>query len=121
MKRILIIDDEAQDRKAMTAALRREGYDDIVCAATAEEGIARAKSCQPTIVVIDVVLKGTDGFDVCKRIKAIEGLNVAVLMVTGHLDAVNAEKARHSGADELIEKIPAFTNVGSTISGLLTS
>jgi len=117
-KKILIIDDEEQDRDAMAAVLKREGCAEISCADSGESGIEKAKSFKPDIVLIDVVLQDTDGFEVCKQIKAIEGTRAKVIMITGHLDAVDAEKARTSGADEIIEKILGFKNISQTINNL---
>jgi DNA-binding response OmpR family regulator len=116
--KILIIDDEWQDRKAMTLALKKEGYKHVETADTAERGIAMAKSFNPDIVVIDVVLSNADGFDVCKKFNRMKGLGAKIVMITGHLDAVNAEKARHSGADELLVKAPSFENIGKTIKAM---
>jgi len=115
-KKILIIDDEIQDRKAMTIALQKAGYSQIESASSGKEGVERVKSFKPDIIIIDVVLQDADGFDLCKEIKAIEGLSAKVIiMITGHLDKVDAEKARASGADEIIEKILDFGNINRAI------
>ena len=118
-KKILIIDDEEHDRKAMSVVLEKEGYSDISCAETGRVGVEIAKSFKPDFIVIDVVLPDIDGFDVCKKIKNIKGFKAKIIMITGHLDAVNAKKARASGADELIEKIPGFGNIVQTIANIL--
>lgn len=118
MIKILIIDDEAQDAKAMALTLEREGYKEISTADTGEKGVEIARSFKPDLVLIDVVLNGIDGFDICKEIEAIEGLNPKIIMITGHLDAVDAKKARSSGADEIIEKTPALENMIRTIKNL---
>ncbi len=117
-KKVLIIDDEEQDRKAMTIALEKAGFSNISCADTGQKGIEMAKSIKPDVVVIDVVLRSVDGFDVCKQLKAAEELTTKVLMITGHLEAVICEKARQSGADELIVKTPAFEDIGQAIDNL---
>ena len=118
-RKILIIDDEEQDRKSMALALERAGYSKISTASTAQEGVGIAKSFKPDVVLIDIVLPNADGFDVCKEIKAVKGMKAkVVIMITGHLDAIDANKARSSGADEIIEKIPGFKNISSTISSI---
>lgn len=121
-KKILIIDDEEADRKSISLALVKEGFEDVSSASNADEGLQAAQTLKPDIIVIDVVLpngKGLDGFDLCKQIKSIKGLDATrIIMITGHLDAVNAEKARSSGADEIIEKIPGFKNISKTITSL---
>jgi DNA-binding response OmpR family regulator len=117
-KKILIIDDEEHDRKGMSVTLQKAGYRDIEFAETGEEGIEKAQTFKPDIVLVDVVLHSVDGIDVCREIKSIEGLTPKVIIVTGRLDAVNAAKARASGADELIEKEFGYENILKTIERL---
>lgn len=114
-EKILVIDDEEQDRKGMSIALKKDGYQDISTASTAGEGLEMAKNLKPDVVVVDVVLKNINGFDVCRNLKAAKGVKPVVIIITSHLDAINADKARHSGADEIIEKRPGFSGLGETI------
>lgn len=116
-KKILIIDDEGPDRKGMAIALGKEGLSEVLLADTGDAGIEMAKSFQPDVILIDVVLKNMDGFDVCRRIKE-QAVGAKIIMITGHLDAINAEKARNSEADEIIEKTAGFINIGQTILDL---
>jgi len=118
--KILIIDDEGPDRKGMAIALAREGFNEVLTADTGDAGLEMAKSFHPEVVLIDVVLKEQNGFDICKQIKN-SGLQSKIIMITGHMDAVNAKKAIESGANEIIEKSAGFTNIGSTIRDLMTS
>ncbi len=113
--KLLIIDDNEQDRKGMMIALQKAGYQHFATAATESEGVALARSFQPDIVIVDCVLTQLDGFDVCTQIKAIEDLVCKIIVITGHLEAVNAAKARQSGADELLEKTVGFKNIHDTI------
>jgi two-component system, OmpR family, alkaline phosphatase synthesis response regulator PhoP len=117
-KRVLIIDDNEQDRKAMTLALAREGYMEVASAADESEGLALAKTFLPEVVVIDCVLTQLDGFDVCRQIRDIDGIEPKIIVITGQLEAVHAPKARVSGADELLEKTVGFHNIHSTIERL---
>lgn len=114
----MIIDDEELDRKAMVIVLEKAGYSEIECAETGQSGIEKVKSFKPDIIVIDVVLTDMDGFDACTQIKTLEEVNPKVIMITGHLDMVNAKKAVASGADEIIEKEPGYGNICKTIDTL---
>ncbi|MFH1867537.1 MAG: response regulator [Candidatus Omnitrophota bacterium] len=116
--KILIIDDEQQDIKAISTALRREGYTEISTADTGAKGVETANSFKPGLVLIDVVLNGIDGFDICRQIEAIEGIRPKIVMITGHLDAIDAKKARESGADEIIEKTPGFESMIKAVKNL---
>jgi len=118
-KKILIIDDEGSDRKAMSLALNKAGYSEIMVADSADSGIQMAEAFSPDVILIDVVLhQEVDGFDVCVKIKEAESIKAKIIMVTGHLDAINVEKARKSGADEILEKRVTFDNLAETIARL---
>ena len=118
--KILIVDDEGPDRKGMAIALGREGFNEILTVDTGDAGIEMAKSFQPDVIVIDVVLREQNGFDICRKIKDL-GLKAKIIMITGHMDAVNAKRAIQSGANEIVEKSAGFTNIGSTIMNLMSS
>ena len=117
-KKILIIDDEGSDRKGISIALGKEGYSEIIVADTGDAGVQMAKSFSPDIILIDVVLQGMDGFDVCRQIKEDGECQAKIIMITGHLDAVDAEKARKSSANEIIEKTVSFENISQVIAKL---
>ena len=103
----------------MAVALAREGYTDVMVADTGDAGLEMAQSFQPDVILIDVVLKDVNGLDICKKIRDLKDVKGKVIMITGHLDAVNAQKATSCGADEIIEKTIGFTNIGTTIRTLL--
>jgi DNA-binding response OmpR family regulator len=116
--KVLIIDDDERDIKAMKVALQKEGYEEILSAGTSEKGVEIAKSIKPDVMLIDVVLNQVNGFDLCKQLKAIKDMGSKIIIVTGHLDAINADKARSSGADEIVEKTPRFENMLRAIKNL---
>ena len=99
-KKILIIEDNVHDRDLMVRSFSEAGFDDIVSAKNGEEGVKMAEELKPDIVVLDTVLPGMDGFETCKSIKDIEQGKIKIVMITGLIAAVDAIKARVSGADE---------------------
>jgi len=113
--KILIIDDEERDIKAMSAVLKRAGFSQISTAKTEFIGLELVKTFKPDMVIIDVVLNKSNGFDICKKIKNMTGVTPIVIMITGHLDAVDTKRAVHSGADEIIEKTLGFKNIAPAI------
>lgn len=119
MNKILIIDDDPSDLKGMAIVLQKQGYADVATAESAQQGLTAVKAMNPDFVIMDVVLNQIDGLDIAKQIKS-QGLKTKVIMVTGHLDAVNAAKARTSGADEIIEKTQGFTSLVPTLKRLST-
>lgn len=104
-KRILIIDDNEQDRKIMKRFLSKAGYEDILMAVTGEEGIEKAKTEDVDLIILDTLLPDTIGFEVCSKIRQIKGnAPIKIIMMTGTIDAVDAVKARQAGADDYCVK-----------------
>jgi DNA-binding response OmpR family regulator len=104
-KKILIIDDNEQDRKIIQRFLTKAGYDASVTAATGEEGLEKAASEKPDLVVIDTMLPGINGFEVCRRIRQTHGESEPkTVIITGQVDAVDAVEARRSGANDYCAK-----------------
>ncbi len=100
--KILIIDDSADDREVIRIHLKEAGFEgsNIIEAATGEQGVEKAKNERPTIVITDTNMPHIDGFEACRKIKEIEGLETKVIIMTGAVDAVDAAKARAAGADD---------------------
>jgi DNA-binding response OmpR family regulator len=117
-KKILVIDDDPQDLKGMAIVLHKGGYPGVIQVENAAKGLAVAKTIRPDFVIIDVVLGQDDGLDVAREIKKALGLKTKVILVTGHLDAINAKKARLTGADEIVEKNQGFALLLPTIKRL---
>mgnify|MGYP000995752472 CR=1 FL=1 len=120
--RILIIDDDELDRKGLVQALARQGYARISCAGNGAEGMQMMTQGDdpPRIVLVDLVLPGPDGFDICRQIRGLPGgARVKIILITGHLEAVDVARARVSGADEILEKRAGFRDVHVTIERLL--
>ena len=104
-RKILLIDDNAQDRKIMERFLKKAGYEEIVTAETGEEGVEKARAGDFDLVVSDTVLPGIDGFEVCRRIREARGAgSPKIIITTGAIDAVNAVKAKKMGADDYCAK-----------------
>ena len=104
-KKILLIDDNEQDRKILVRFLTKAGYDQIVTAESGEEGTDKAKAEDPDLVISDTVLPGIDGFEVCRRIRESRGpSHPKIIIITGAIDAVNAVKAKKMGADDYCAK-----------------
>jgi len=104
-KKILIIDDNDQDRKIIKRFLSKAGYDEIFIVETGEDGLKKAESEKPELVIIDTILPGIDGFEVCRQIRETQSPSYPkIIIITGSIDAVDAVKARKSGADDYCAK-----------------
>jgi len=118
-KKVLIIDDNDQDRKIIKRFLDKAGFKDLIFAENGEEGVKKAKSEKPDLVITDTMLPGINGFEVCRQVKAIPGPAIPkVIVVTGSVDAVDAGKARSAGADDYVVKVSDLTALVSAVEKL---
>lgn len=120
-KKLLIIDDNQDDLDIIKKQLNQAGYDEVLIAATGEKGIESASKNKPDIVVIDTLMPGIDGFEVCQRIKTDNGSEAKVIMITGIVDAFDANKANQAGADAYITKPFKSADLLAQIEELLQS
>jgi two-component system KDP operon response regulator KdpE len=99
--RILIVDDEAQIRQLLQTGLRGYGYS-VEIAADGIEAIAKARSWQPDVMVLDLELPGMHGIDVCRSVRAWSTMPIIVLTVR---EAVQDKiAALDQGADDYLTK-----------------
>ena len=103
-QRILVVDDRAEGRKLLALRLAREGY----VVREAEDGaaaLALAAADPPDLVLLDVLMPGMDGFEVCRRLRAMPALQaVPVVMVTSLEDTQDCVRGLEAGADDFIIK-----------------
>ena len=104
-KKILIIDDNEDDILIFKRYLMRAGYDRIVTATNAVEGVRKAIEEKPNLIILDTLLPGSTGFEICQQIRNARGMEaVKIIITTGSIDAVDATRARRAGADDYCAK-----------------
>lgn len=119
-KKILIIDDNDQDRKMMARVLDCAGFADVILATDGESGIDKAKTDKPDIIVIDTVLPGIDGLGACRAVRKIDNLKTSkIIIITGLIDAVDAVAARRMGADDYIVKTADYEPLVASVKKLI--
>ncbi|MDY0014487.1 MAG: EAL domain-containing protein [Rhodocyclaceae bacterium] len=102
--RILIIDDDALTRALLVESLGEAGFQ-MVEAADGESGLAAFDAERPDVVLLDVMMPGIDGFEVCRRLRQHPRRGrVPVIMLTGLDDTRSIERAYDSGATDFIAK-----------------
>ncbi|MFF5565613.1 response regulator [Streptomyces sp. NPDC012623] len=101
MPRVLLIEDDPAVREGVQLALRRQGHD-VAAVATGEAGLERLWSFRPDVVVLDLMLPGMSGLDVCRRIRA--GGQVPIIMATARGDDVDVIVGLEAGADDYVVK-----------------
>ena len=98
-KKILLADDEVNIRTSLTDILEECGYE-VIHAANGQETMERVRRENPDLVLLDTIMPGIGGIEVCHQIKQVEKLPCKVIVYTGKIDAIDAVKAREAGADE---------------------
>jgi len=102
--RILVVDDILPNVKLLEAKLISEYYD-VITATNGEEALVRVKDDSPDLILLDVMMPGMDGFEVCRRIKEDpETSHIPVVMVTALTDVQDRVKGLENGADDFLSK-----------------
>jgi DNA-binding response OmpR family regulator len=101
MPRVLLIEDDRAVQEGVRLALRRQGHD-VTTAGTGEEGLARLRSFRPDVVVLDLMLPGLSGLEVCRRIRGED--QVPIIMATARGDDTDIVVGLEAGADDYVVK-----------------
>jgi diguanylate cyclase (GGDEF)-like protein len=101
---LLIVDDDALLRGMATKTLLHAGFE-VSEAASGEDALARIGEASYDLILLDVMMSGLDGYEVCQRIRAmVQGARVPILMLTGLNDTASIELAYANGATDFITK-----------------
>lgn len=99
--RVLVVDDDAALSEMLGIVLRGEGFEPVFCADGAE-ALAAFRESKPDLVLLDLMLPGRDGIDVCRAIRAESG--TPIVMLTAKSDTVDVVVGLESGADDYVVK-----------------
>ena len=102
MVKVLIIDDDPDVRTVMNVLMKKHGFD-VETASARNEALDKISVFRPSVILLDVLLSGTDGRELCREIKnGEETQNIPVIMFSAHPGA--AENISSYGADDFITK-----------------
>ncbi len=99
---VLVVDDEVLIRKSLGKVLKARGYD-IELASTGAEGLEKAASVRPQVMILDMRLPDTDGLSVLRRVRQLDPL-VQVIVITAFGDVQSAVEAMKLGACDFLRK-----------------
>ncbi|MGQ0626032.1 MAG: MtrAB system response regulator MtrA [Sporichthyaceae bacterium] len=99
--RVLVVDDDTALAEMLTIVLRSEGFEPVVCS-DGEAALAAFRECKPDLVLLDLMLPGRDGIEVCRSLRAESG--VPIVMLTAKSDTIDVVLGLESGADDYIVK-----------------
>lgn len=102
--RILVVDDVPANLRLLEARLRAE-YFEVALAASGPEALALSSAWSPDVVLLDVMMPGMDGFEVCRRLKAqASTAHIPVVMVTALTEQAERVRGLEAGADDFVSK-----------------
>ncbi len=99
--RVLVVDDDAALAEMLSIVLRSEGYEPIWCA-YGDKALAIFRESRPDLVLLDLMLPGRDGVDVCRDIRQDSG--VPIIMLTAKTDTIDVVEGLEAGADDYVSK-----------------
>jgi two-component system, OmpR family, response regulator MtrA len=99
--RVLVVDDDASLAEMLTIVLRQEGFESRMCT-RGNEAMGQFREFRPDLVLLDLMLPGKDGIDVCKEIRSESG--VPIVMLTAKGDTIDVVLGLESGADDYVVK-----------------
>jgi two-component system cell cycle response regulator DivK len=103
-KRILVIEDQEDNRQIVRDLVTASGYE-LIEATTGEEGIEAAARERPDLILMDIQLPGIDGYEVTRRIKANPQLQkIPIIAVTSYALSGDDKKAFAAGCDSYVTK-----------------
>ncbi len=114
--KVLAVDDEKIIIKGLKFSLERDGFE-VICAYDADEALAFAESENPDIILLDVMLPGLSGYEVCERIR--EYSDVPIIMLSAKGEDMDKIMGLEYGADDYITKPYNILEVKARIKAVL--
>lgn len=103
-RRILIVEDQEDNRRIVRDLLANAGYE-LIEAATGEEGLTLASARRPDLILMDIQLPGLDGYEATRRLKSRADLApIPIIAVTSYALSGDDLKAYEAGADAYVSK-----------------
>ncbi len=101
MAKVLLIDDDRKHSELLQAYFKRFGIN-LICAPDAEDGLKKLRREDPDLLLLDIMLPGKDGFEVCREVRKTS--NIPIIMLTARGDVIDRVSGLELGADDYIGK-----------------
>ena len=101
MTKVLLIDDDKKHSELLQAYFKRFGIN-LLCAGDANEGMKKLVREEPDLLLLDIMLPGKDGFEICREVRKTS--NIPIIMLTARGDVIDRVSGLELGADDYIGK-----------------
>jgi DNA-binding response OmpR family regulator len=101
MTKVLLIDDDKKHSELLQAYFKRFGIN-LLCAGDATAGMKKLNREEPDLLLLDIMLPGKDGFEICREVRKIS--NIPIIMLTARGDVIDRVSGLELGADDYIGK-----------------
>jgi len=115
-EKILIVEDELTLQETLAYNLEHQGYE-VVTASDGNTAISLAKESEPDLVLLDIMLPGMDGFEVCRVLR--QDMTVPILMLTARDDEIDRVVGLEVGADDYLTKPFSMRELIARVKALL--
>jgi len=115
-RRILVVDDDPMVASTVQRVLRPEGYD-VEVALGGAQALEQARAHPPDLVVLDLMMPGIDGLEVCRQLRT--GGNLPILMLTARSGTADRVRGLDTGADDYLVKPFAYAELLARVRALL--
>jgi DNA-binding response OmpR family regulator len=103
-RKVLIIDDDPSLRRLVQVVFERDGFD-VTLAGEGSEGVRLALINPPHVIILDIMMEGLHGFEVCKMLRANSSMqHTAIIVISGKSYKSDIDKAMELGADSYVIK-----------------
>jgi DNA-binding response OmpR family regulator len=114
--KVLVVEDEPILLETLAYNLNKQGYQ-VLTAADGHQAIALARKERPALLVLDLMLPGVDGFEVCRVLR--QEMNVAILMLTARAEEIDKVVGLEVGADDYMTKPFSMRELMARVKALL--
>jgi pilus assembly protein CpaE len=122
MARILVVDDNADLLQMIRMLLEERGGHEVILSAEGEDGLAKARANPPDLAIIDVMMPGINGYEVCRQLRQNPATaQIPIIILTARGQPVDRETAMAAGADDYIAKPVTMAELLERVNRLLTS
>ena len=119
MTKILLVEDNEMNRDMLSRRLQKQGYE-VVMAVDGEDGVTKAQTEAPALILMDMSLPGLDGWEATRRLKAApQTQKIPVIALTAHAMSDDRDKAMAAGCDDFDTKPVELPRLLSKMQALL--